>query len=149
PGGGRPSGGWASVGGVLTTPPYTGRVYAGRPRSRPARVRRSATHPIGRSHETAEPVPEEEWIAVGAIPAIVTREQFDLARAKLATNRTFARRNNTAACYLLRALISCGHCGLACQARRVPPDTRHYIPTPENLHNPPRTGTPPPSPLPP
>jgi site-specific DNA recombinase len=86
---GKPYWGLASVRGVLTNPSYTGQVYAGRTRYRPAKVRRSATHPIGRPHETAVPVPEEEWIAVGAIPAIVTREQFDLARAKLATNRTF------------------------------------------------------------
>jgi site-specific DNA recombinase len=78
---------------------------------------------------------------VGAIPAIVTREQFDLVRAKLATNRTFARRNNTAANYLLRALLSCGHCGLACQARRVLPDSRYYICTEKYLQVRQRTGT--------
>jgi site-specific DNA recombinase len=138
---GKPYWGLASVRGVLTNPSYTGQVYAGRTRYRPAKVRRSATHPIGRPHETAEPVPEEEWIAVGAIPAIVTRGQFDLARAKLATNRTFARRNNTAARYLLRALISCGHCGLACQARRALPDCRYYICTGKYLQVRRRTGT--------
>src|SRR5262249_38224299 len=55
---GKPYGGLAPARGVLTNPSYPGQVYAGRPRSRPAKVRRSATHPIGRPHETAEPVPE-------------------------------------------------------------------------------------------
>ncbi len=138
---GKPYWGLASVRGVLTNPSYTGQVYAGRTRYRPAKVRRSATHPIGLPHDTAEPVPEDEWIAVGAIPAVVSREQFDLAQAKLATNRTFARRNNTAADYLLRALISCGECGLACQARRVLPNNTYYICTGKYLQVRQRTGT--------
>ncbi len=37
----------ASVRGILRNPLYTGRVYAGRTRYRDAKVRRSATHPIG------------------------------------------------------------------------------------------------------
>jgi site-specific DNA recombinase len=78
---------------------------------------------------------------VGAIPAIVTREQFDLARVNRAKNRTCARRNTTAARYLLRALINCGHCGLACQARRVLPDQRYSIGTGKYLQVRQRTGT--------
>jgi hypothetical protein len=38
----------ASIRGMLTNPTYTGQVYSGRKRMRPARARRSATHPIGR-----------------------------------------------------------------------------------------------------
>jgi site-specific DNA recombinase len=138
---GQPYWGLASVRGVLANPSYTGQVYAGRTRYRPAQVRRSATHPLGRPHETAEPVPAEEWVAVGASPAMVTRAQLDLARAKLATNQTFARRDNTAASYLLRALLSCGHCGLACQARRAPPEGRYYVCTGNYLQVRQRTGT--------
>jgi hypothetical protein len=40
-------------------------------------------------------------------------------QAKLATNQSSARRNNTAHRYLLRALVSCGSCGLACTARAI------------------------------
>jgi site-specific DNA recombinase len=76
-----------SVRGILKNPVYTGRVYANRTRYRDARVRRSATHPIGRPHGSATPVPEGEWIEVGTVPAVVTREQFDRVQAKLATNQ--------------------------------------------------------------
>ena len=96
---------------------YTGQVYAHRTRSRAPVHRRSATHPIGRPSCTATPLPAEGWLPVGPVPAVVSRAQFDEVQAKLATNRTFARRNNTAHHYLLRALVSCGCCGLACRGR--------------------------------
>jgi site-specific DNA recombinase len=114
------------VRGILTNPVYTGRIYAYRTRYRDAKVRRSATHPIGRPHGTAEPVLKEEWIEVGTVPAVVTQEQFDRARAKLAANSSFSSRNKAGA-YLLRSLISCGRCGLACQARRLPPRNSYYV----------------------
>lgn len=124
--------GGPSVRGILTNPSCTGQVYAGRTRYREAKVRRSATHPLGKPHGTAERLPESEWIAVGSIPAIITREQFDLVQAKLRTNQCCARRNNKVTPYLLRALVSCGHCGLACQARRVLPHNSYYICTGKN-----------------
>jgi site-specific DNA recombinase len=116
----------ASVRGILRNPIYTGRIYAYRTRYRDAKVRRSATHPIGRPHGTAEPVPKEEWIEVGTVPAVVTQEQFDRAQAKLAANISFSARNNKVGSYLLRSLISCGRCGLACLARRLPPNS-YYV----------------------
>jgi site-specific DNA recombinase len=55
-------------------------------------------------------------------------------QAKIATNCSFARRNNTTTDYLLRALVSCGLCGLACQARRTMPTGKtYYICTGNNL----------------
>src|SRR5262249_12647310 len=72
---GKPFGGLASVRGVLTNPTYTGQVYANRTRCRPARIRRSSTHPIGRPKDTQVPTPPEEWIPVATIPAIVSRAQ--------------------------------------------------------------------------
>lgn len=93
----HPPTGWAwcgltSLRGIFTNPAYTGQVYAGR--TRPAQIRRSATHPIERPHESAVPLPPEEWIPVAAIPAVVTQEQLDMARAKLTRNQSFARRHN-------------------------------------------------------
>ena len=70
--------GLASVRGVLANPTYTGQIYANRTRGRPARIRRSATHPIGRPKDSQVPLPPEEWIPVATIPPIVSREQFDL-----------------------------------------------------------------------
>jgi site-specific DNA recombinase len=116
--GGKPFWNTASLRGILTNPAYTGQVYAGRMHYRPSKVRRSATNSIGRHHDTVEWLPPDQWIAVAPIPAIVTQEQFELAQAKLRQNQTFARRNNKAE-YLLRALVSCGLCRLACQARQT------------------------------
>jgi site-specific DNA recombinase len=112
--------GLATVRGILTNPAYTGRVYAGRTRPRPPKIRRSATHPMGHPHDSSVPTPREEWILVAEIPAIVQQEQFDLVQAKLASNQSFATRHNTAHQYLLRALVSCGVCQLACFGRTAP-----------------------------
>src|SRR5580704_420960 len=123
---GKPHWSGPSVRGILRNPVYTGRVYANRTRCRAAQIRRSATHPIGRPQGTATPLPEREWIEVGTVPAVVTREQFDRVQAKLATNRSFSARNNKVGTYLLRSLVSCGGCGLACLARRLPPNS-YYV----------------------
>ena len=112
---------WSSptVRGILRNPTYTGQLYAQRTQYRAPTHRRSATHPIGRPHGTAVPQPADSWLLVGQVPAVVSQAHFDEVQTKLATNRSFARRNNTAHPYLLRALVSCGHCGLACTARAI------------------------------
>jgi site-specific DNA recombinase len=120
---------WSSptVRGILRNPTYTGQVYAQRTRYRAPTHRRSATRPIGHPHGTAVPQPADSWILVGQVPAVVSQTHFDEVQAKLATNRSFARRNNTAHQYLLRALVSCGCCGLACTARAVNGRNFYYL----------------------
>ena len=120
---------WSSptIRGILRNPTYTGQVYAQRTRYRAPTHRRSATHPIGHPHGTAVPQPADTWLLVGAVPAVVSRPHFEEVQAKLATNRSFARRNNTAHQYLLRALVSCGHCGLACTARATNGRNFYYL----------------------
>jgi len=100
----------ATLRGILTNPAYAGKVYAGRVRYRPPKIRRSATHPIGHPHDSAVPLPPEEWTFVTEVPAVVSQQQFDLAGEKLSKNKSFARRNNKANEHLLRALVSCGEC---------------------------------------
>ena len=120
---------WSSptIRGILRNPTYTGQVYAQRTQYRAPTHRRSATHPIGRPHGTAVPQPADSWLLVGQVPAVVSQAHFDEVQAKLATNRSFARRNNTAHQYLLRALVSCGHCGLACTARAINRRNLYYL----------------------
>jgi site-specific DNA recombinase len=100
----------ATLRGILTNPVYVGKIYAGRVRYRPPRIRRSATHPIGHPHDSAVPLAPEEWTFVAQVPAVVSQEQFDLVAQKLSKNRSFARRNNKTNEHLLRALVSCGEC---------------------------------------
>jgi site-specific DNA recombinase len=120
---------WSSptIRGILRNTTYTGQVYAQRTQYRAVTHRRSATHPIGRTHGSAVPQPADTWILVGQVPAVVSQAHFDEVQAKLATNRSFARRNNTAHPYLLRALVSCGCCGLACTARATNGRNFYYL----------------------
>ena len=115
----RAQGRWGvpSLRGILTNPVYTGEVYTGRIQV--------ACRP-GAAVTTRRIRPREDWIAVASIPAIVTQEQFDRVQAKLAQNRQFASRNNTAQSYLLRGLVSCGVCGLACFGRCLQSQHRYY-----------------------
>ena len=118
----------SSLRGILTNPAYTGQVFANRMKCRTPKIRRSATHPIGHPHPSEPLRPMEEWIAVATIPALVTQEQFNLAQAKLAQNKSFARRNNKAHQYLLRALVSCGVCQLSCFGRTLSKSAcRYYV----------------------
>jgi site-specific DNA recombinase len=121
----------ATLRAILTNPTYTGQVYAGRMQYRPPQVRRSATHPIGHPHGSVTWTAPEQWIAVATVPAVVTSEQFNAAAAKLRQNQGFARRN-TKAEYLLRALVSCGICQLACIARRSHPSQYYACTGKEN-----------------
>lgn len=102
-------------------------MYAGRFRSGVPQVRYSATRPIGRPFGSAKPLPPEEWIPVTTVPAPIDPEQFARAQAKLAQNRSVARRNNRAHDYLLRALVSCGVCRYSCGGRWGPPDYAYYV----------------------
>jgi site-specific DNA recombinase len=107
----------ATVRGILCNPVYTGTVFIGRYRVARARHRQSALRPVGHEHGGHPASPPQEWEAVAQVPAIITKDQFDLVQAKLAQNQQYARRNNTAHPYLLRALVSCGSCHLSCTGR--------------------------------
>src|SRR5215210_3497355 len=103
--------------GILTNPVYTGEVYAGRVQE---------ARGTGATATPRRLRPRADWITVASIPALVSQEQFDRVQDKLAQNRQFARRNNTAHPYLLRALVSCGVCGLSCLGRCLPSGYRYY-----------------------
>jgi len=112
----------ATLRGMLTNPCYTGQVYAGRTRAQPPRIRRSGAAPDRPTGATQAATPPEEWVPVASIPALASEGQFAQVQAKLARNRQFHRRNNTAHEYLLRAPVSCGACQAACTGRS---DRRH------------------------
>jgi site-specific DNA recombinase len=105
---------------LLRNPAYTGTLYACRSRARQSLGRRSALQPIGRRHNDSSALrPREEWVAAGTVPALIPQEQYELVQQKLERNKQFASRNNKAHDYLLRALVSCGLCGLACTGRTL------------------------------
>ncbi len=116
----------ASIRALLTNPAYAGRVYGNRWHRRGTLERRSATAPRKHSAMSRVDAPREDWILVAEIPPLVSQEQFDRVQARLASNRRFAQRNNKAHPYLLRGLVSCGLCGLACLARATVHGHRYY-----------------------
>lgn len=117
----------SSLRGILTNPAYTAQVYAGRTATRPARLRHSAVQPVGPRQEIATRVAPAGWLPVAPVPAVVSQEQLDQVPAKLAHHRQFARRHNTAHPYLLRALVSCGQCRLACTGRSAHQGYDYYL----------------------
>jgi site-specific DNA recombinase len=103
--------------GILSNPAYTGLVYAQRKMPQPVRQRRSPLKPVGKtSWRYVEQAPEH-WMLVTKVPALVSEEQFEQVKEKLSHNQRCARRNNKAHDYLLRALLSCGHCNLTTAGR--------------------------------
>jgi site-specific DNA recombinase len=117
----------ASIRGLLINPVYTGKLYIGRSRSRPARIRRSGTHPLGNPAHGQDPTPADTWILIGSVPTLVSQEDFERVQMKFALNKKQATRNNKSHCYLLRALVSCGACQSACIARTTTGGLRYYI----------------------
>ena len=115
---------------MLTNPTYTGQVYANRWHRVGTLQRRSATLvPKNRSEYTRVNAPQQDWTFVTTAPALVSQEVYDRVQAKLSINRAFARRNNTSHDshdYLLRALVSCGACGLACSGLCNSQGYRYY-----------------------
>src|ERR1700712_1636312 len=116
----------ASIRGLLTNPAYAGLVYGNRWHRRGTLERRSATAPRQHSAMSRINAPREQWILVAEIPPLVSQEQFERVQARLLSNRRFAQRNNKAHPYLLRGLVSCGLCGLACLARATIHRQRYY-----------------------
>src|SRR5262249_1854361 len=114
----------ASVRGILRNPAYAGTAYSGRTPPAPARHRKSALQPVGPG-ASQRPAPPNEWIAV-PVPALISQETFAAAQSRLDRNAQFARRNNTAHDYLLRGLVSCGQCQLACMGRTLPTGYTYY-----------------------
>jgi site-specific DNA recombinase len=121
---GKPRWNVASIRGILRNPAYAGRAMTNRTQVAPARQRRSALLPAGRG-ESHVPRPEQDWIEV-PVPPIVSEETFAQVQAKLDVNQQGAARN-TRHEYLLRALVSCGACRLACTGRQPGAGYRYYL----------------------
>jgi site-specific DNA recombinase len=103
--------------GILSNPAYTGLVYAQRKAPQEVRNRRSPLQPVGKTRWRYVEQKPEHWLLVTRIPALISQEQFEQVQEKLSHNQRCARRNNKAHDYLLRALLSCGHCNLTTAGR--------------------------------
>ena len=86
----------ASLHGLRSNPAYTGGGYVGRTHARPAHIRRSATHPLGKPAHSQIPTAPETWTWVATIPPLIPQESFDRVQAKLALKKRQAPRHNQA-----------------------------------------------------
>src|SRR5215831_4335357 len=107
----------ASLQGRLANPAYPGTLSSGRTRGRPARLRRSATPPLGKPAHSQEPTPPASWTLVTTLPALGSQEDGERVQAQLARTQQRASRNHQTHADLFRALGSCGGCQSACMAR--------------------------------
>ncbi len=64
---------------------------------------------------------------MSAVPTIIAQETFNLAQNRLDQNKQMARRNNRTYDYLLRGLVSCAQCQLACTGRSCRPGYAYYL----------------------
>jgi site-specific DNA recombinase len=112
---GKPRWNASSVRGILCNAVSIGRAHRGKRRPVPARQRQSALRPVGPgvSHR---PTPPEDWTP-SPVPAIMSPAICDAAQARLERHSRTARRNHTVYTSLLRGLVSCGQCQLACTGR--------------------------------
>jgi site-specific DNA recombinase len=115
----------SSIREMLKNPAYAGTAHANRVRMMSPRRRKSALLPVG-SGVSFQPRPEEEQIPI-SVPAIIGQEQSEQAQARLALNQQMSRRNNTQQQYLLRGLVSCGLCKLACSGRSDHSGYSYYL----------------------
>jgi len=109
---------WSSstINGILSNPVYIGIVYGERMRKVERKYRWSPLR-VSRTEYSHKMLPPEQWIEIARIPAIISKQQYDLVQAKLAKNQQVSKRNNKSHEYLLRAMVSCGVCSLACTGR--------------------------------
>ena len=122
---GQPRWNASSVRGILRNAAYTGIAHSGKSHPVPARQRKSALRPVGPgvSHR---PTPPEDWLPIH-VPALISQATFDAAQGRLERNSRTARRNNTTYQYLLRGLVSCGQCHLACTGRTSQSGYSYYF----------------------
>jgi site-specific DNA recombinase len=121
----RPYWSVSSVFHVMKNPVYTGRAYYGKtapvePR-RP--IRPGAYRKVLKSSKA--PKPREQWYEV-RVPAIIDDTLWDSARAALAQHKVFSARSVKRE-YLVRTLVTCGHCGLRMLATYSHYKGREYL----------------------
>ena len=93
---------------------YTGKLIYGKTRMAE----------LGKSKQVK--VPESEWIVVpGAIPAIISDEQFKEANANVA-KRHFPERKQSRSVLLFAQKLKCGYCGMAMKTVRRKNDLKYH-----------------------
>jgi site-specific DNA recombinase len=90
---------------LVRSPVYKGEFYA----HRHYRVETGKFNEKGRPKGVMKQRPESEWIRI-EVPAIVTPEEWELARETMARNATSSSRNSKKGSWLLSGFVKCAIC---------------------------------------
>lgn len=106
----------STVWAILRNPAYHGQAAFGKTKTlerhgKPTRTTRTRGERHGR-RPAREDQPADNWTLI-PVPAIVSKETFELAQARLAQNAHFAKRN-TKKPTLLQGILVCRECGYGC-----------------------------------
>jgi len=114
---------------ILTNPAYCGKTYVFTYSYKEAKTIQVATPKPKRKRLIRKPV--EEWVEIlGATPAIISQETFDLAQAKLEQNRRVPRRSPKRP-YLLSGYVLCRYCSRRYRTKSTKPKSGgsvNYVP---------------------
>jgi site-specific DNA recombinase len=114
-----------TIRGILKNTAYVGVAHGNTTRQVPAKSRKSPLLPVGPGVTNGRR-PQEEWIPI-TVPAIVSREVFEMVAEKLSHDRKCSPRNNKAHHYLLKTLVSCGACRKGSNARTTWDGRSYYV----------------------
>jgi len=104
---------------ILTNPAYMGKTYVFTYQY--AEPKRGQSANVKPKRKRLVRKPREQWQEIpGATPAIVSRETFVLAQARLVQNKRLASRNAKRQ-YLLSGYVFCHHCGRRYRAKSTKP----------------------------
>ncbi len=118
----------ATVRDILKRHAYYGEARYGKERltpRKPGRRPRRGDPEIPRRAKVGKPTPLDEQIVI-SVPAIVSRELFELAGRKMEENRKRKRERDRGPRYLLSGLLVCGKCGSAYCGQRLHGKPAYY-----------------------
>jgi site-specific DNA recombinase len=119
---GKPIWGPSTIQGVLRNEAYIGTVYYNRREAIDGNGPRAQRQRKTRSRER----PREEWIAI-PVPAIIDDDAFQRVQHASRQNTKFNPRGIEPGAWLLRGLVVCGHCGVACSCQKMRGRPGHFL----------------------
>jgi site-specific DNA recombinase len=119
---GKPIWGTSTIHGVLRNEAYIGTVYYNRYESIEGKDRRGQRTRKTRQRER----PREDWIAI-PVPVIIDDDTHRHAQQVSLQNTRFNPRGVEPGAWLLRGLVTCGHCHVSCSCQKMRGRPGHFL----------------------
>jgi site-specific DNA recombinase len=119
---GKPIWGTSTIHGVLRNEAYIGTVYYNRYESIDGNNRRGQRTRKTRQRER----PREDWIAIPS-PVIIDEDTHRHAQQVSLQNTRFNPRGVEPGAWLLRGLVTCGHCHVSCSCQKMRGRPGHFL----------------------